>query len=157
MNQNNNNQYINNNQNAFRCPNCGNMMQANICRYCNYQIPNSNWQQNNFQQNYQNPQMNMNQNPYMYNNGYYNQQPNYNNHMNRMKPHRKVSKREKIVTLLLCLFLGEFGIHRFYVGKTGTGILYLFTFGLLGIGAVVDFFMILFDNFRDVNNLPLRK
>ena len=74
-----------------------------------------------------------------------------------MKPHRKVSKREKIVTLLLCLFLGEFGIHRFDVGKTGTGILYLFTFGLLGIGAVVDFFMILFDNFRDVNNLPLRK
>ena len=34
MNLNNNNQYINNNQNTFRCPNCGNMRQGNICRYC---------------------------------------------------------------------------------------------------------------------------
>lgn len=42
MNQNNNIQYINNNQNAFRCPNCGNMIRGNICKYCTYQIPNSN-------------------------------------------------------------------------------------------------------------------
>lgn len=57
----------------------------------------------------------------------------------------------------IMFFLREFGIHRFYVGKTGTGILYLFTFGLFGIGALVDFFMILFDNFRDINGLPLKK
>lgn len=57
----------------------------------------------------------------------------------------------------IMFFLGEFGIHRFYVGKTGTGILYLFTFGLFGIGALIDFFMILFDNFRDINGLPLKK
>ena len=40
---------------------------------------------------------------------------------------------------LACLF-GAFGLHRFYVGKTGTGILYLITFGLLGVGQFVDVF-----------------
>ena len=38
---------------------------------------------------------------------------------------------------LACLF-GACGIHRFYLGKTWTGLLYLFTFGLLGVGQVVD-------------------
>ena len=36
-----------------------------------------------------------------------------------------------------CVF-GAFGVHRFYLGKTGTGILYLLTFGCLGVGQVVD-------------------
>lgn len=38
-----------------------------------------------------------------------------------------------------CL-VGLFGIHRFYVGKVGTGLLWLVTFGLLGIGQLVDLF-----------------
>lgn len=145
------------NQNTFRCPNCGNMMEGNICRYCNYQIPVQ--QPNNFQTNYQNPQMYPNQNMnYNYNNRYYQQQnPNYNRNRQRLKQKRPVERKDKWTTLILCFFLGEFGIHRFYVGKTGTGILYLFTFGLFGIGALVDFFMILFDNFRDINGLPLKK
>lgn len=42
------------------------------------------------------------------------------------------------VELCLCLFLGWMGAHKFYAGKTGMGILYLLTFGLFGIGWVVD-------------------
>ena len=38
-----------------------------------------------------------------------------------------------------CLF-GGCGIHRFYLGKYGTGLLYFFTFGLFGIGQVIDLF-----------------
>ena len=40
---------------------------------------------------------------------------------------------------ILLTFLGVFGLHRFYLGKWGTGILYLLTLGLLGIGLIYDF------------------
>ncbi len=51
--------------------------------------------------------------------------------------------KSKWVAFLLCLFLGYLGAHRFYEGKIGTGILYLCTFGLLGIGVIVDLICIL--------------
>lgn len=64
-------------------------------------------------------------------------------------------KKSKVAAALLCFFLGGLGVHRFYVGKVGTGILWLFTFGLLGIGAIVDFIMILVGAFKDKQGNPL--
>jgi TM2 domain-containing membrane protein YozV len=55
----------------------------------------------------------------------------------------------QLITLLLCFFLGALGIHRFYVGKIWTGILWLCTGGLFGIGWVIDFIMIIFGAFKD--------
>ena len=49
----------------------------------------------------------------------------------------------KWIAALLCFFLGLFGAHKFYEGKIGMGILYLFTAGLFGIGAFIDFIVIL--------------
>lgn len=60
-----------------------------------------------------------------------------------------VSDKSWLATLLICFFVGGFGIHRFYVGKVGTGLLWLFTFGLCGIGTLVDFIMILCKSFKD--------
>lgn len=44
--------------------------------------------------------------------------------------------------LLLCLFLGAFGAHWFYLGKPGRGVLYLLTLGLFAVGAIIDLFRI---------------
>lgn len=52
--------------------------------------------------------------------------------------------KNKWAALLLCLFLGAFGAHKFYEGKIGMGILYLLTFGLFGIGVLVDLIALLF-------------
>lgn len=52
-------------------------------------------------------------------------------------------EKNKWVAVLLCFFLGGFGAHKFYEGKVGMGILYLFTVGLFGIGWFIDFIALL--------------
>ena len=59
------------------------------------------------------------------------------------------SDKSNTVALLLCFFLGVLGVHRFYVGKIGTGILQLVTLGGLGIWALIDFIMIVMQKFTD--------
>jgi TM2 domain len=59
------------------------------------------------------------------------------------------SDRNRLTALLLCVFLGPFGAHRFYVGKIGTGLIWLFTLGFLGIGVVYDLIFIATGEFRD--------
>lgn len=65
---------------------------------------------------------------------------------------RAPNEKNKWVVLLLCLFLGIFGVHRFYEGKIFTGIIYLLTLGLAGIGVLVDLVKI----FQRVDNGPSR-
>lgn len=52
--------------------------------------------------------------------------------------------RSKWVSLLLCLFFGCFGAHKFYEGKILLGIVYLFTLGIFGIGVIIDLIILLF-------------
>lgn len=60
-----------------------------------------------------------------------------------------ISPKSRLAALLLCFFLGALGIHRFYVGKIGTGILMLVTLGGLGIWTLVDFVIIIVGGFKD--------
>ena len=62
------------------------------------------------------------------------------------------SPRSRTIALLLCVFLGYFGVHRFYVGKIGTGILWLLTGGLFGIGYVIDIILSAAGSFRDIDD-----
>jgi TM2 domain-containing membrane protein YozV len=64
-----------------------------------------------------------------------------------------VSPKSRLVALLLCFFLGSLGIHRFYVGKIGTGILMLITLGFLGIWTFIDFIIIIVGAFKDKQGL----
>ena len=66
-----------------------------------------------------------------------------------------VSSKNKWVAFVLCLTLGWLGIHRFYVGKIGTGFLYLFTKGFHGVGVLIDLILILTDSFEDAEGRPL--
>ena len=68
-----------------------------------------------------------------------------------------LSSKDKTTALLLCIFLGAIGGHMFYVGKTGMGILYLFTAGLLGIGVIIDLINIINGTFTDSDGLRLRQ
>lgn len=52
--------------------------------------------------------------------------------------------KNKWAAFFLCLFLGYFGVHKFYEGKAGMGILYIFTFGIFGIGWLIDLLTLLF-------------
>ena len=52
--------------------------------------------------------------------------------------------KNKWVSFFLCFFLGFLGIHKFYEGKIGMGIIYLFTGGLFAIGAIIDLIVLLF-------------
>ncbi|WP_314195141.1 TM2 domain-containing protein [uncultured Arthrobacter sp.] len=66
-----------------------------------------------------------------------------------------MSNKSFLVTWLLSLLLGIFGVDRFYLGKVGTGLLKLFTFGGVGIWALVDLILVLTNNQRDKQGLPL--
>lgn len=60
-----------------------------------------------------------------------------------------ISPKSRLVALLLCFFLGVLGVHRFYVGKIGTGILMLVTLGGMGIWALIDLIIVAVGSFKD--------
>ena len=119
-----------------KCPNCGAPMQGNTCPYCQYTEP---VEQGNVTGNV------------VINNVY--TQPQSTN----VRYTQSISPKNKTVALLLCIFLGYFGAHKFYVGKIGMGVVYLFTYGLFGIGWIIDIISILCGTFKDSNNLPLKQ
>jgi len=61
-----------------------------------------------------------------------------------------ISQKSRLVTLLFSIFLGLIGVHRFYAGKVGTGIVMLLTFGGFGLWAFIDMIMIAAGTFRDI-------
>lgn len=112
------------------CKFCGEKIpeQAVICPKCGGQVEEL--KTSNSQTNFQQPQIVIN-----------NANANTNTNVNKNGTGGKACN--KWVALLLCIFLGYFGAHKFYEGKAGLGILYIFTGGLCGIGWFIDIILIL--------------
>ncbi len=131
----------------IKCPICGAPLADDKCGYCGYVIremrresenTNSGFNQNKIEQRKQEDVIG---NPML----------------NNMGIVPGISRKSKTTALLLCIFLGGIGAHRFYVGKGGTGILYLFTAGFFGIGWIIDIIRIATGSFRDEFDLLLRQ
>lgn len=128
---------------ATKCPACGAPMENSNCEYCGYKNEKGvDTAYTNVQTQGEPPQPQV----------VVNNQTVYNTNVTH-----GISNKSKMVALLLCIFLGAFGIHRFYVGKVGTGILYLCTAGIFCIGWIVDIIMIVVGSFRDQYSLPLKQ
>jgi TM2 domain-containing membrane protein YozV len=59
------------------------------------------------------------------------------------------SDKSRMTTLLLCVFGGFLGLHRFYVGRAGSGVLWLVSFGLFSVGWIYDLVMVATGEFED--------
>lgn len=112
------------------CKHCGGKIpeDAVICTLCGRQVEDINKGANAAQ-----PQIIIN-----------NDNINANTNTNNVNAGGRGKEKNKWVALLLCFFLGFVGGHKFYEGKVGMGILYLFTAGLCGIGVLIDFITLLF-------------
>lgn len=68
-----------------------------------------------------------------------------------------LSSKNKTTTLILAIFLGFLGIHRFYVGKVGTGIIWFLTAGFFVFGWIYDIIKIASGTFTDGMGFTIRK
>ena len=67
-----------------------------------------------------------------------------------------ISSKSRGVAAVLCFFFGWLGIHRFYAGKIGTGLIWMFTLGLFGFGELIDFIIILCGSFKDKDGFYIK-
>lgn len=67
------------------------------------------------------------------------------------------SDKSKVVALILCIFFGVLGIHYFYVGRVGRGLIALFTGNWFGIGWIIDIVVIATGGFKDNAGICLRQ
>ena len=143
------------------CPRCDAPLEGATCSYCGYVEPQET-QNSRMENGYVNPQD-------VNNNGYANPQGANNNGYGTevftnsvpVYPNQQYaeacSPKSKMLALVLCFLVGYLGIHRFYVGKYGTGIVWFVTAGCFGFGWVVDIIMIAIGSFTDNTGLPLKR
>lgn len=145
----------------MQCPSCGANVNSAFCGYCGAKMPVERVETQSFHggtvvvNNYYydnppssgnqgpSPSFNKNMGPGMYANAYAGSAP-------YAAPS---SPKSRLAAVLLCVFLGVFGAHRFYLGHMLIGFVYLFTLGAFGIGWLVDLVLLLLGRSKDGNGL----
>lgn len=134
----------------MQCPKCGAESKGKFCEYCGCEMPKNGPDTVNYDNSSQTTVIN----------NYYQAKPEQGNYQqntcNQPVQMKLVSSKSKTTALILCILLGYFGVHQFYAGKTGMGLLYLFTMGLFGIGWIVDIISIATGSFKDSYGLPMK-
>ena len=142
----------------MKCARCGfdNPIEAHFCKECGAPLETAP-QQASYEQNSPPPGPQSAPPPYAYQGSQWNSPPPpYDAPLNGPPYVEVISASSRWVALLLCIFLGGLGVHRFYVGKIGSGIVYLLTGGVFGIGWLVDLIMIACGSFTDASGAPLK-
>lgn len=145
----------------MRCPSCGAVVSSAFCEYCGAKMPVERVETQTI------AAENVVVNNYYYNGETAPEAPQAQPQLSRAsRPSTNsaasfaysvsyASPKSRLLALLLCFFLGWFGAHRFYAGRYLLGVVYLFTFGLLGVGWFVDLILIILGRMRDRNGLPI--
>ena len=135
-----------------RCEYCGSEVQGNFCGNCGAPVPQeSRIENDSYKSNPYSNSWDTDYNKFSNDSG-----STYYNNYSHTTTYSVASNKSKIVALVLCFLFGIFGIHRFYVGKVGTGLIWLFTGAIGGLGWIVDLILILTGNFKDSAGLPLK-
>lgn len=131
----------------MKCPNCGAPREAGdqICFYCGSSFDDVK------------PAADADQRPVVH--VHYHQETSQPQQPGRVErvyvPQRAQSSRNRLAALIMCIFFGGLGIHKFYLGKVGMGLLYLFTGGLFGIGWFIDVVLLLLGTPKDKYGYPV--
>lgn len=72
-----------------------------------------------------------------------------------VKINKATGGKDWLAALLLCIFFGALGVHRFYTGHITTGIIQLLTLGGCGIWALIDLILIITGSFKDIEGNDL--
>ena len=129
------------------CTVCGTEVNGNFCPKCGKAAYYSSSQYDNHS--YTNQARSQRQGYAPHQDSYYSRNPYAQNYSYSRAGGGPVSSKSRLAALLLCIFLGAIGVHHFYVGRVGYGILYIFTAGLFGIGCLVDLILIATGSYKD--------
>ena len=145
----------------MKCPSCGAEVNTAFCEYCGTKMPLERIETQSIQaetvivNNYypeekkQGPYFGASQQPPLANTAYQGGQ------YYAAPQMVYASSKSRTVALLLCVFFGIFGVHRFYLGRYAFGVLYLLTFACLGIGWIVDIVLLAMGKMKDRNGYPV--